>query len=99
MRLDGPHRVFVVLAGLWATYGLLFVSDPYRLAALWSWPSGRALMSAFPDGEVSRAVLFLALPIVSLYGVGWAGRKVMAWVADGFDQRANSGFSEPGRHQ
>lgn len=98
MRLDGRHRVFVVLAGLWVTLGPWIFPAWRRPTIIRSW-IGYELWDLFPRGDFAQTLLFLALPIVSLYGVGWAGRKVMAWVADGFDQRANSGFSEPGRHQ
>lgn len=102
MRIDGPHRVLVVCAGLWAAYGLLILGEYERGRMLYhalpipwgpNWPPHTG---AHPWLEM---LAFLVLPIAFLYGVGWAGRKVVVWVAAGFDQRANSGLVDPGRHQ
>lgn len=89
MNLDGPHRVFAVVAGLWALRALVLVSRYERCEEMRGWdPLPLSGLCSWHRHEAWSLLAFIAIPIACLYLVAFIiGPPVSRWIRAGFSSR------------
>ena len=86
-RLDGPHRAFVVVAGLWAVLGPYFVPAWQRPTVIRSW-IGWTLWDLIPRNDAAQTLAFFGLPALVLYVTAFLlAPPVFHWVRGGFTKQ------------
>lgn len=85
MRIDGPHRIFAVVVGLWA------VRVSLMGRALWFgflWRTLGVPLQLIPHSYPVQYAVAVLLPAVVLYGAAFlAGPLILRWVRAGFSPR------------